>query len=139
METAASSSSPPSSSSSSSWRKSNKILKMVENVNDNMITESEMEAAQQLMELSDEDNSSSSNNTKRMKRKRIIWDEEEEEDEQLSVNSSHDDMIMAKIQEIFGNDVEVFRPKKQRRYRSLVNIYMVTTPLNAGQGTRVVI
>jgi len=50
----------------------------------------------------------------------------EEEEKQQS-----DDIVMAKIQEIFGKDVEVFPiVKKQRRHRSLVNIYMATTPIN---------
>ena len=83
-----------------------------------LITESDMEAAQQLIQLSDED---SSNNTsgKRNRRRR-----DEEVDQRLS------DITTAKIREIFGED-EVFQPKKQRRYRSLVNIYMATRPINA--------
>lgn len=78
-----------------------------------MITESEVDAAENLMQLSGEDESN--------KRSRS------EVDQRLS------GIIMAKIQEIFGNDViEVFPTKKQRRYRSLVSIYMVTRPVNAG-------
>jgi len=52
-------------------------------------------------------------------------------------DESLSDIIMAKIQEIFGNDVEVYPTKKQRRYRSLVSIYMVTRPVNAANDTRV--
>ncbi|KAG5000218.1 hypothetical protein AAZX31_08G143600 [Glycine max] len=78
-----------------------------------MITESEVDAAENLMQLSGEDESN--------KRSRS------EVDQRLS------GIIMAKIQEIFGNDViEVFPTKKQRRYRSLVSIYLVTSPVNAG-------
>ncbi|GAU19673.1 hypothetical protein TSUD_77970 [Trifolium subterraneum] len=47
------------------------------------------------------------------------------------IRRQNDDIVMAKIQEIFGKDVEVFPIiKKQRRYRSLVNIYRATTPIN---------
>lgn len=79
-----------------------------------MITESEVDAAENLMQLSGEDESN--------KRSRS------EVDQRLS------GIIMAKIQEIFGNDIdiEVFPTKKQRRYRSLVSIYLVTSPVNAG-------
>ncbi|OIW17842.1 hypothetical protein TanjilG_02470 [Lupinus angustifolius] len=102
-----------------------------------LITKSELEAAQQLMELSDEENNSNNNiSASFMKRKRRrAWDYDEEE--RVNQRVSNDDIIMAKIQEIFGNDFEAFKPKKQRRYRSLVNIYMTTRPLNAGNGTRV--
>ncbi|MED6162435.1 hypothetical protein PIB30_070401, partial [Stylosanthes scabra] len=81
-----------------------------------MVTDSDMEAAAHLVQLSDED--SSCNNKTRRRRRR----------------TSH--VTWAKIREIFGED-EVFhhhhllpQPKKQkRRYRSLVNIYMATTPI----------
>lgn len=66
----------------------------------------DVEAAQQLLELSDEEK----------KRRR-----------------SSSGIVMAKIQEIFGKEInEAVFPstkKKQRRYRSLVNIYMATTPI----------
>ncbi|CAL0330010.1 unnamed protein product [Lupinus luteus] len=83
-----------------------------------LITESEMEAAQQLVELSDEENNSNNNiNARFMKRaRRRTWDNDEEE-EGVKQRVSNDDIVMAKIQEIFGNDFEVFRPKRQRRYR----------------------
>lgn len=68
----------------------------------------DVEAAQQLLELSDEEK----------KRRR-----------------SSSGIVMAKIQEIFGKEInEAVFPstkKKQRRYRSLVNIYMATTPIVA--------
>ncbi|KAK7350858.1 hypothetical protein VNO77_09867 [Canavalia gladiata] len=79
------------------------------------ITELEMEAGQRLVQLSEEDNSSD-------KRSRNC--DEEEVDQRLS-----DRIIANKIREIFGDD-EVFQPKKQRRYRSLVNIYMATAPIS---------
>nr|KYP67814.1 hypothetical protein KK1_024167 [Cajanus cajan] len=71
------------------------------------------------MQLSEEEESNSIARSKRRRNKN------EEKAEELS------DIIMAKIQEIFGNDIEVFPTKKQRRYRSLVSIYMVTRPVNA--------
>lgn len=68
--------------------------------------------------------------------KRITSSCEEEEQEENTIIHQNDDIIMAKIQEIFGKDhVEVFpikKKKKQRRYRSLVNIYMSTTPIHVG-------
>lgn len=102
--------------SSFSWRK----MKIMEYYDVENINECDVDAAQKLMELSDEeksnrnntvrDNSSSSSSSKRFRR------------------SSE---VMAKIQEIFGKDAEAFpMVKKQRRYRSLVNIYMSTTPVN---------
>lgn len=89
-----------------------------------MMTESEVDAEQKLMQLSGEEESNSIRGSKRSRSKG---------DESLS------DIIMAKIQEIFGNDIEVFPTKKQRRYRSLVSIYMVTRPVNvnAANHTRV--
>ncbi|CAJ1937917.1 unnamed protein product [Sphenostylis stenocarpa] len=99
---------------------SSSLLKSVKDHN-LMISESELNTAQNLMQLSDEDES---NDIRGSKRRRNKSDE--------SVN----DIIMAKIQEIFGNDIEVFPTKKQRRYRSLVSIYMVTRPVNAANDTR---
>ena len=88
----------------------------------NGLNELEMVAAQQLMQLSDEENNHSSGKRNRSS--------DEEVDQTLS------DITSAKIEEIFGKD-EVFRPKKQRRYRSLVNIYMTTRPINAGNVKKV--
>ncbi|KAK7399429.1 hypothetical protein VNO78_10611 [Psophocarpus tetragonolobus] len=89
-----------------------------------MISEwSEVDAAQKLMQLSDEEEII---NIKGTKRSRNVA-----KHERLS------DIIMAKIQEIFGSDIESFPMKKQRRYRSLVSIYMVTRPVNVGSATRV--
>ncbi|KAG5155392.1 hypothetical protein JHK82_013361 [Glycine max] len=79
-----------------------------------VITESDVDAAQ---------------NLSGSKRSRSMDEEKGEE-----VGQRLSNIIMAKIQEIFGNDIdiEVFPTKKQRRYRSLVSIYMVTRPVNAG-------
>ncbi|XP_058735553.1 uncharacterized protein LOC131607587 [Vicia villosa] len=106
--------------SSFSWRK----MKIMEYYDVQNINECDVDAAQKLMELSDEEksnrnntvrDSSSSSRSKRFRR---------------SSDEKHD-IVMAKIQEIFGKDVEVFpMVKKQRRYRSLVNIYMSTTPVS---------
>ncbi|PNY00086.1 hypothetical protein L195_g023361 [Trifolium pratense] len=93
-------------------------MKVVENDNDDhhLIKECDVNAAQKLMELSDEE--TKIDNIRGGGSKRIR-------------KQSSDDIVMAKIQEIFGKDVEVFPIiKKQRRYRSLVNIYRATTPIN---------
>ncbi|KAK7358876.1 hypothetical protein VNO77_00816 [Canavalia gladiata] len=103
------------------WHKS----KVMENYG--LMTESDMDAAQNLMQLSDEEKN---NNITRSKRRRSN-DEQE-------VDKSLNDSIMAKIQEIFGKDIEVFPARKHKRYRSLVNIYMATRPVNGGNDTRIV-
>ncbi|RDX73110.1 hypothetical protein CR513_47324, partial [Mucuna pruriens] len=82
------------------------------------ITESDMEAAQQLIQLSED---SSSDN---IAGKRNRSGDEQEVHQRLT-----DITIANKIREIFGED-EISRPKKQRRYRSLTNIYMATTPIS---------
>ncbi|KAI4345140.1 hypothetical protein L6164_012295 [Bauhinia variegata] len=89
---------------------------------DSEVTESEMAAAHQLIQLSDEDN--------KKIRSRSSHEDEEVDNQSLSIITS------AKIEEIFGKD-ELFRPKKQRRYRSLVDLYMETRPINAGNGKKV--
>ncbi|KAH0969689.1 hypothetical protein GBA52_028481 [Prunus armeniaca] len=96
---------------------------------DKAMTESELAAAQQLMQLSDEDNnnnsSSSSNNSSRSNKN--TNHEGEEVDQRPLINV----IIWAKIEEIFGKEEDVDRPKK-RRYRSLASIYLTSKPVNAG-------
>ncbi|KAG5031724.1 hypothetical protein JHK85_015706 [Glycine max] len=83
--------------------------------------ESDMEAAQHLIQLS-EDSSCSDNISG--KRNRSCDGEE-----------VHHITAANKIREIFGED-KVYQPKKKkkkkekRRYRSLVNIYMATAPIS---------
>jgi hypothetical protein len=98
-------------------------MKIVE-YDQHLINEYDVDAAQKLMDLSDEEKGN--NNIRGRRSKRMRSNRHEEGKKQQS-----DDIVMAKIQEIFGKDVEVFPiVKKQRRYRSLVNIYMATTPIN---------
>ncbi|WVZ25125.1 hypothetical protein V8G54_003669 [Vigna mungo] len=97
-------------------------LPSVKDHNMMMMTESEVDAEQKLMQLSGEEKSNSVRGSKRSRSKG---------DESLS------DIIMAKIQEIFGNDIEVFPTKKQRRYRSLVSIYMVTRPVSVNAAMQI--
>jgi len=100
-------------------------MKIVE-YDQHLINECDVDTDQKLMDLSDEEKSNNNIRGRRSKRMRSNRHEDEEEKKQQS-----DDIVMAKIQEIFGKDVEVFPiVKKQRRYRSLVNIYMATTPIN---------
>ncbi|KAL2339417.1 hypothetical protein Fmac_007357 [Flemingia macrophylla] len=89
------------------------------------MTESDMEAAQHLIQLSED--SSSVDNTA-SKRNRDEEEGEEEEQEILQIMSEI--TISNKMREIFGDHEVVSQPKKQRRYRSLVNIYMATTPMS---------
>nr|XP_023885232.1 uncharacterized protein LOC111997379 [Quercus suber]POE69806.1 hypothetical protein CFP56_78998 [Quercus suber] len=80
------------------------------------LTESDMAAAQQLMQLSDED---SNNDEKRCSKRDSDYDQ------------SQSEITSALIKEIFGKeDEEVYRLKK-RKYRSLVSIYTTTKPVNA--------
>ncbi|KAK7353605.1 hypothetical protein VNO80_19055 [Phaseolus coccineus] len=81
-----------------------------------LITESDMEAAQHLIQLSED---SSSDNIAGNKRNRSC--DGEEVHQRLSLKTATKDIL-----EIFGDD-EVSQPKKQKRYRSLVSIYMATT------------
>ncbi|KAK8465682.1 hypothetical protein PHAVU_009G146700 [Phaseolus vulgaris] len=82
-----------------------------------LITESDMEAAQHLIQLSED---SSSDNIAGNKRNRSCDGEEVHQ------------TAKKEILEIFGDD-EVSQPKKQKRYRSLVSIYMATTPISLFQ------
>ncbi|KAL5751955.1 hypothetical protein ACOSP7_022124 [Xanthoceras sorbifolium] len=89
-----------------------------------LVSDSDMAAAaQQLMLLSDEDsNSISSSNVKN-----ISSDDHLEEIDQRS-GRDHEITCRKKIEEIFGTEEEICRPKK-RRYRSLVSIYRATKPI----------
>ncbi|KAK3211587.1 hypothetical protein Dsin_016293 [Dipteronia sinensis] len=78
-------------------------------------------AAQQLMLLSDEDSSSSSSNSV----KKISSDDHREK---INQRSRDENTWGKKIEEIFGTEEEVCRPKK-RRYRSIVSIYQATKPI----------
>lgn len=75
----------------------------------NDLTESDMAAAYHLMLLSEED----INNNIKGKRNRSFVEEE---------------VGQILLKEIFWKE-EVIATKKQRRYRSLEHIYMVTTPI----------
>lgn len=84
------------------------------------MTESDMEAAQYLIELS-EDSSSDNISGKRSRN----CDEEQEVHQRVS-----EVRIANKIREIFGEEGVVSQPKKKRRYRSLMSIYMATAPIS---------
>ncbi|KAJ7945301.1 hypothetical protein O6P43_030382 [Quillaja saponaria] len=79
------------------------------------LTDMDMVAVQQLMQLSDEDNNNNSSKKKNTRRIDNDHDDEEVDQEKTSIEVS-------------------CRSKKQRRYRSLVNIYMETRPMNAAAG-----
>ncbi|CAL9000770.1 unnamed protein product [Prunus brigantina] len=90
---------------------------------DKAMTESELAAAQQLMQLSDEDNNNNSSSSSN----KNTTHEGEEVDQRPLINV----ITWAKIEEIFGKEEDVDRPKK-RRYRSLASIYLTSKPVNAG-------
>ncbi|KAK2656080.1 hypothetical protein Ddye_009132 [Dipteronia dyeriana] len=71
-------------------------------------------AAQQLMLLSDEDSSSSSSSVKKIS--------SDDRHEKIDQRSQDEITWRKKIEEIFGTEEEICRPKK-RRYRSIVSIY----------------
>ncbi|EEF28874.1 conserved hypothetical protein [Ricinus communis] len=87
---------------------------------DNVLTDSEMVAAQQLMQLSDEDNSSSINKNSSNRNRKNIY-----EDEELD-RRSQDEITSKKIEEIFGKDEELEqeRPKKKRFSKELKKTLM---------------
>ncbi|KAL5753892.1 hypothetical protein ACOSP7_022112 [Xanthoceras sorbifolium] len=90
-----------------------------------LVLDSDMAAAaQQLMQLSDEDSSSSSSSNV-MKKISSDHDHQEEIDQRTRGESTW----QKKIEEIFGTEEEVYRPKKMIRYRSLVSIYRATKPI----------
>ncbi|OIV89241.1 hypothetical protein TanjilG_24361 [Lupinus angustifolius] len=91
-----------------------------------LITESDIEAAQQLIQLSEEDNNSHNNNNKKLimgKRNRRRF-----EDEEVDQSVYGDIELEKKIQEVFGEN-QIFQPKKKKRYRSLKNVYKETKPV----------
>ncbi|CAB4283446.1 unnamed protein product [Prunus armeniaca] len=94
---------------------------------DKAMTESELAAAQQLMQLSDEDNNNNSSSSSSSRSNKNTKHEGEEVDQRPLINV----IIWAKIEEIFGKEEDVDRPKK-RRYRSLASIYLTSKPVNAG-------
>lgn len=96
------------------------------------LTESELNAAQQLMQLSD--NSSSSCGSSKKRRSSCKGEEYYETDEEgvVEYQSPLSVITCAKIEEIFGKeDEQDFRPikKKTTRYRSLADIYLMTKPI----------
>jgi len=79
-----------------------------------------MEAAQHLIQLSED---SSSENISGNKRNRSC--DGDEVHQRFS-----DKTATKKILEIFGEDEVFSQPKKAKRYRSLVSIYVATTPIS---------
>ncbi|KAJ6907962.1 hypothetical protein NC651_018409 [Populus alba x Populus x berolinensis] len=84
-------------------------------------TDSDVAAAQQLVQLSGEDSSSSSSSSS-SKKGRKNENESGFEDDQESDRSSQNEITSRMIEQIFGIEEEVARPRK-RRYRSLASIY----------------
>ncbi|KAL6276831.1 hypothetical protein ACE6H2_020432 [Prunus campanulata] len=95
---------------------------------DKAMTESDLAAAQQLMQLSDEDNNNNSGSRSSSSRSNKNTKQEGEEVDQRPLINV---ITWAKIEEIFGKEEDVDRPKK-RRYRSLASIYLTSKPVNAG-------
>ncbi|CAK7337828.1 unnamed protein product [Dovyalis caffra] len=99
------------------------------------LTDSDVAAAQQLVQLSGDDNSSNDNNKKQ---KRKDKNESDFEDDQEFDRSSQNEITSKMIEQIFGKEEEVVRPRK-KRYRSLVCIYQaMDMPLtnNARRGKK---
>ncbi|XP_021830768.1 uncharacterized protein LOC110770852 isoform X2 [Prunus avium] len=94
---------------------------------DKAMTKSDLAAAQQLMQLSDEDNKNNSSSSSSSRINKNTKHEGEEVDQRPLINV----ITWAKIEEIFGKEEDVDQPKK-RRYRSLASIYLTSKPVNAG-------
>ncbi|KAL7230365.1 hypothetical protein ACSBR2_008787 [Camellia fascicularis] len=80
-------------------------------------------AAQHLMQLSGEEDENEDTNNDESKNKNKKSDSENHQKQSEEVTSS------AKIRTT--QQEESFLPKRQRRYRSIVHIYMATKPVNA--------
>ncbi|KAJ6353554.1 hypothetical protein OIU76_002550 [Salix suchowensis] len=98
------------------------------------LTDLDVAAAQQLVRLSGEDSSSSSSNKKnqketRRRKNRNIESDDFEECEVEFDRSSQNEITSKMIEDIFGKEEEVARPRK-KRYRSLASVYqtMVFSP-----------
>nr|TKR78666.1 hypothetical protein D5086_0000279820 [Populus alba] len=87
------------------------------------LTDLDVAAALQLVRLSGEDYSNNNNNQKRRRRRRKNKNEGHfEDDEEEFDRSSQNEITSKTIEEIFGKEEEVARPRK-KRYRSLVSVY----------------
>ncbi|KAJ6737079.1 hypothetical protein OIU85_019175 [Salix viminalis] len=92
------------------------------------LTDLDVAAAQQLVRLSGEDSSSSSSSkknqkeTRRRKNRNIESDDDFEEYEVEFDRSSQNEITSKMIEDIFGKEEEVARPRK-KRYRSLASVY----------------
>ncbi|KAL3591682.1 hypothetical protein D5086_010322 [Populus alba] len=83
------------------------------------LTDLDVAAALQLVRLSGEDYSNNNNNQKRRRRRRKNKNEGHfEDDEEEFDRSSQNEITSKTIEEIFGKEEEVARPRK-KRYRSL--------------------
>ncbi|KAG5245315.1 hypothetical protein IMY05_005G0073700 [Salix suchowensis] len=92
------------------------------------LTDLDVAAAQQLVRLSGEDSSSSSSNKKnqketRRRKNRNIESDDFEECEVEFDRSSQNEITSKMIEDIFGKEEEVARPRK-KRYRSLVVFFL---------------
>ncbi|KAJ9170263.1 hypothetical protein P3X46_018385 [Hevea brasiliensis] len=99
-----------------------------------VLTDSEMVAAQQLMQLSDEDNSNSINRKNKNKNKNKL-DHDKDKDEEFDRNSQDEITSTKKIEEIFGKEEEfIIERRRKKRMRSLESIYKATKPIKIRQG-----
>ncbi|KAJ6682486.1 hypothetical protein OIU74_020680 [Salix koriyanagi] len=108
-------------------------LKALLGIHPETLTDLDVAAAQQLVRLSGEDSSSSSNKknqkeTRRRKNRNIESDDFEECEVEFD-RSSQNEITSKMIEDIFGKEEEVARPRK-KRYRSLASVYqtMVFSP-----------
>ncbi|KAH8507916.1 hypothetical protein H0E87_010170 [Populus deltoides] len=85
------------------------------------LTDLDVAAAQQLVRLSGEDYSSNNNNQKKRRRKNKNEGDFEDGEEEFD-RSSQNEITSKTIEENFGKEEEVARPRK-KRYRSLVSVY----------------
>lgn len=86
------------------------------------LTDLDVAAALQLVRLSGEDYSNNNNNQKRRRRRKNKNEGDFEDDKEEFDRSSQNEITSKTIEEIFGKEEEVARPRKQR-YRSLVSVY----------------
>ena len=104
-------------------------LKALLGIHPETLTDLDVAAAQQLVRLSGEDSSKKNQKETRRRKNRNIEGDDFDQDEVEFDRSSQNEITSKMIEDIFGKEEEVARPRK-KRYRSLASVYqaMVFSP-----------
>lgn len=95
-----------------------------------LFSDSEMDAARQLMQLSDEDDVSVNENEEQKKKRKGNFDLGRQ-CEKSQGDDDHEVSNRLIIEQVFGKGDEVisYHPKQKKKYRSLAGIYAATKPI----------